>query len=523
MQTATLTLRFATEMLRRSCRPLLHCRAFASSATRVMNAQKIALDEVPLVDIAPLVQLQRSGGAPSDAHKAQILTDMRRACVDTGFFSVPTKDVLSNDLIAKVRCPLLVCSDAAVLALERYNNIHTRTQVYKRADEFIALPHDVKLQYHNKTTPNSRGWTPMFEEPSVGAGCDGGGVVQGRGMTSSVCLAWCGFQYQPDVVSHLEGFDLARELPTSFVQAGSSLGPNVWPAELPHFQQDVYQLYEETTAVSDVLFQSFAEMLGLPADTFAVRKRRCRLAPSLLPHPFCRSVVCVLSSSLLPPQRHVTEKAEAFMRLLTYPEVAAAVKNSTVGIASHTDFECFTIIHQNGAGLHLKNRSGHWVEAPVHEDRCACAHWIVGAEDSVSWCVTSTRRGVDGTGCSSWWATCSSSGRTGFSKPPRYRASAILFSGYRVDLSVKALTPTCCYSHDAVCQHRVVNSEKKRQSIVRFNGADGETVVEPLAAFVSAAHPAKYERTTQREHIAEQIRLAEERLQETKAAKKAAA
>lgn len=72
-------------------------------------------------------------------------------------------------------------------------------------------------------------------------------------------------------------------------------------------------------------------------------------------------------------------------------------------------------------------------------------------------------------------------------------------------------------------QHRVVNSEKKRQSIVRFNGADGETVVEPLAAFVSAENPAKFQRTTQREHIAEQIRLAEERLQETNAAKNATA
>lgn len=68
-------------------------------------------------------------------------------------------------------------------------------------------------------------------------------------------------------------------------------------------------------------------------------------------------------------------------------------------------------------------------------------------------------------------------------------------------------------------QHRVVNSDKKRQSIVRFNGADGDTIVEPLAKFVSAANPARYERKTQREHIAEQIRIAEEQLQETRAAK----
>lgn len=54
---------------------------------------------------------------------------------------------------------------------------------------------------------------------------------------------------------------------------------------------------------------------------------------------------------------------------------------------------------------------------------------------------------------------------------------------------------------------------------MRFNGADGDTIVEPLAPFVSAANPPKFERKTQREHIAEQIRLAEERLHETNAAK----
>lgn len=64
-----------------------------------------------------------------------------------------------------------------------------------------------------------------------------------------------------------------------------------------------------------------------------------------------------------------------------------------------------------------------------------------------------------------------------------------------------------------------MNSDKKRQSIVRFNGADGDTIVEPLAAFVSPENPPKFQRKTQREHIAEQIRLAEEHLQETKAAK----
>jgi len=167
------------------------------------------------------------------------------------------------------------------------------------------------------------------------------------------------------VVSHLEGFDLARELPTSYIKEGSSLGPNTWPAEVPGFQQDVYALYEATTKLSNVLFQSFAEMFGLPADTFSVSYSCLELSL------WFSSRLLITALHSLSEQKHVSEEAEAFMRLLTYPETDALVKNSTVGIASHTDFECFTLIHQNGEGLHLLNRQGEWVEAPVCDDRYA--------------------------------------------------------------------------------------------------------------------------------------------------------
>ncbi|KAG1688333.1 hypothetical protein DVH05_003765 [Phytophthora capsici] len=356
-----------TARLRSSSRTALGARCFSSP--RVMTASKVALQQLPLVDVSPLVEAANNGRRKvSPETKTQILDAMRSACIETGFFTVPTEGVLPSRLIQAA---------------------------YRRADEFIALPDAVKQKYHCKLSPNARGWTPMFEEPS----------------------------YQPDVVSHLEGFDLARELPESFVKEGSSLGPNVWPAEVPGFHEDVYGLYEETTKLSTVLFKSFAEMLGLPADTFL---------------------------------QHVDEEAEAFMRLLTYPETNAHVKNSTVGIASHTDFECFTIIHQNGEGLHLLNRQGVWVEAPVCDDRLfvmvgdMLEHWTNGV-----------------------------------------------------------LVAT---------EHRVCNSEKKRQSIVRFNGANGDTVVEPLPAFVTSENPPRYARMTQREHITNQINLAEQLLQKTKAA-----
>lgn len=330
-------------------------------SSRVMTATNVHLDSIPLVDVAPLM---RPTGLDR-ATKLATLNELKSVTLENGFFTIPTAGVLPSGLLQRV---------------------------YEHKDAFLALPEETKRKYHVKNVPNARGWTPMFEEPS----------------------------YQPDVVSHLEGFDLARELPETYLNQGS-LGPNVWPTELPGFQEDIYGLYEKTTELSTVLFTSFAEMLGLPPRTFS---------------------------------EHVSERAEAFMRLLTYPKTNARVEDSTVGISSHTDFECFTIIHQNGEGLHLCSRSGEWVAAPVCEDRL----FILIGDMLERW------------------------------------TNGVL----------------------QATEHRVVNSSRKRQSIVRFNGVDGDTVVEPLASFVSASNPRRFDSITQREHIEQQINQAEEQLQQAK-------
>jgi isopenicillin N synthase-like dioxygenase len=133
----------------------------SSRHLHVMTAAKVDRDAVPLVNVAPLLSAQ--GASPSE--KQRILEEMKRACVDTGFFTIPTKDVLPNELIAKVRY------------LHELRFLHIRSahgfrifcvaQAYTRSDEFLALPTEVKQKYHVKKSPNARGWTPMFEEPSV--------------------------------------------------------------------------------------------------------------------------------------------------------------------------------------------------------------------------------------------------------------------------------------------------------------------------------------------------------------------
>ncbi len=62
----------------------------------------------------------------------------------------------------------------------------------------------------------------------------------------------------------------------------------------------------------------------------------------------------------------------------------------------------------------------------------------------------------------------------------------------------------------------MANAEQKRQSIVRFVGANGGTVVEPLSTFVSTSNPPKFQKTTQRDHIEEQMRIATQHLENAK-------
>lgn len=51
------------------------------------------------------------------------------------------------------------------------------------------------------------------------------------------------------------------------------------------------------------------------------------------------------------------------MRILHYPAQTASVDEQN-GIGAHTDFECFTMVTQDGvSGLEVLSKEGHWVKA----------------------------------------------------------------------------------------------------------------------------------------------------------------
>jgi isopenicillin N synthase-like dioxygenase len=184
------------------------------------------------------------------------------------------------------------------------------------------------------------------------------------------------------------------------------LVPNQWPDWIPGFEAEVMTYYDAVTAVGQRLFHAFTVALGLPEDFFA----------------------------------KLSTKSPSQLRLLHYPPNDRPMDNDNLGIGAHSDFECFTILHQNAPGLQVMNAADEWVAAPPIPGT-----FIVNVGDLIE-----------------GWTN------------GRFKAT----------------------------QHRVVNTGKNRYSMPLFVTVDYHTAVEPLPQFVSAENPPKYNRIVAGDHLA---------------------
>ena len=188
---------------------------------------------------------------------------------------------------------------------------------YSSLSAFHALDDRVKAKYHSSRSRINRGWVPLFEEPAY-----------------------------EEKVSYVEGFDLGMEVPEEKARGAPGIGPNVWPSptEIPSFRRDVYGLYEELSQASSMLFKVFACALDLPPDEFEKHAR--------------------------------SQRQRSVMRLLRYPPKQKDDRgddddDDDVGISAHTDFECFTLIHQSSQGLQVLARGEEggpacWIDVPPY-------------------------------------------------------------------------------------------------------------------------------------------------------------
>jgi isopenicillin N synthase-like dioxygenase len=228
-------------------------------------------ERLPLVDISGLE-------SPELAQRRRTAGELDRAARQAGFFYVQQHGL----------------SQALVRGLE------------SAAQDFFALPEDVKQRYYIGGSQNHRGYVPPGEEVFYAGSKDS-----------------------------KEAFDLSLDLPADdpdYLAGNRLLGPNRWPTELATFRERVYAYYEAVTQLGRRLLRGFLLALELPEDHFDAALRK-------------------------PPSQ---------LRLIHYPFQPQAV--DAPGIGAHTDYECFTILHATSPGLEVLNAKEQWVDAPPLPD-----------------------------------------------------------------------------------------------------------------------------------------------------------
>ncbi len=271
-------------------------------------------------------------------------------------------------------------------------------RTYEHSRQFHNSPAELKKRVSVDNSPGNRGWTPTSldeDDPDK----ELYRLVEAKDPDDD---------YLTNPRLHA-AFDLSLDIPDNdpdFLAGNIMLVPNQWPDWLPNFRAEVMEYYNAVAALGERLFRAFAVSLDLPEEFFISRARK-------------------------PPSQ---------LRLLHYPENDLPITKRNLGIGAHSDFECFTILHQQAPGLQVMNTANEWVEAPPIEGT-----FIVNIGD--------------------------------------------LLEGWTNGL-FKAT------------QHRVVNIGKERYSMPLFFAADYHTRVEPLPQFVTPEQPAKYNSIVAGEHLA---------------------
>eukprot|EP01065_Artemidia_motanka_P016012 TRINITY_DN19731_c0_g1_i1.p1 TRINITY_DN19731_c0_g1~~TRINITY_DN19731_c0_g1_i1.p1 ORF type:complete len:360 (+),score=97.30 TRINITY_DN19731_c0_g1_i1:62-1141(+) len=217
--------------------------------------------------------------------------------------------------------------------------------------------------------------------------------------------------YEAGSVASVRAWDYSR---TRFEETGDQYPPLPSPVPGLGYKGFMDDLYERQDVLARALMVCFAEMLDLPSDTFA--------------------------------KMFDGEGGDmGTIRLLHYPRAkddgeAERRTAANYGISPHTDFEVFTLMHQNASGLEfIPPGQDSWVVAPVTP-----SEFVVIVGDVLE----------------------------------------------RFTNGVLKATP-----------HRVVKTPWSRRSIIRFNAVTPDTVIEPLPQFVTAARPPAYTPVTMRKHM----------------------
>lgn len=176
--------------------------------------------------------------------------------------------------------------------------------LFAASKEFHSKPRRYKMKYWSGFTTHHRGYVP-FEE-------------NGADFPKSINFneAWdMSYEAPADHPDHLAGWRMT--------------GPNVWP-DIPGWKETVGGYYDAAFNLGLRLLDALALELGVETEELT---------------------------------RHITYPTSQ-LRLLRYVENDMPATKELVGIAAHSDFECFTILLTGSPGLQVMNAEDVWIEAP---------------------------------------------------------------------------------------------------------------------------------------------------------------
>ena len=271
-------------------------------------------------------------------------------------------------------------------------------RIFELGRRFFALPLADKLILDSRKHPQFEGYTPMLAENTDPA--NRGDLHESFDMVS---------QFGQGAAAAATADAVAT--PAAAVAPAPARDVNAWPDALPEFKTQLRLYWGEVYQVGRRLFEAVALSLGLPEEFF---------------HPYLT-------------------RPTAMLRLNYYPPQPATGDATQIGIGSHTDYECFTILAQQPGITALQVWNGReWIHAPPIPGT-----FIVNIADQMQ------------------------------------RWTNDVFSSTR---------------------HRAINpAGMPRMSIPFFLGVNYETVISPLPSCVSAANPSKYPPVIAGEYVTQRL------------------
>lgn len=176
--------------------------------------------------------------------------------------------------------------------------------MFAASREFHGKPRSFKMKYWSGFTTHHRGYVPFEENGSD----------------------------FPKTINFNEAWDMSYEAPADhpdYLAGWRMTGPNIWP-DIPGWKDTVSTYYDTVFSLGLRLLDALALELGVETEELT---------------------------------RHITYPTSQLRMLRYVPNDMPATKE-VVGIASHSDFECFTILLTGAPGLQVMNAEDVWIEAP---------------------------------------------------------------------------------------------------------------------------------------------------------------